>query len=449
MTVAIEQRPVGALIPYARNSRTHSDAQVAQIASSIREFGWTNPVLIDGDGGIIAGHGRLMAARQLGLAEVPCIVLDHLSETQKRALIIADNKLALNAGWDDAMLAMEIGELAEAGFDVGLMGFSDAELSALSADKTEGLTHPDEAPDVPDAPLSVMGDVWILGGHRLIVGDSTIQTDVDRAMGGVMADCLWTDPPYNVNYEGSAGKIKNDHMKDSAFREFLGEAFASAFTVLKPGAPAYIAHADTEGLNFRGAFSECGFKISGCLIWRKNSLVLGRSDYQWQHEPVLYGWKPGAAHRWYGGRKNTTLLELGGDLVTDNGDGTLTLRMGTESAVISGDALTLHRVEPTVFSVEKPKRSSAHPTMKPVELITRMLRNSTREGDVVLDLFGGSGSTLIACEMLGRFCRIVEFDPKFADVIVTRWQDFTGREAFHEDGRKFDNLADPQGLAAA
>jgi len=448
MTIQVEQRRVDDLIPYARNSRTHSDAQVAQIAASIQEFGWTNPVLIDGDGGLIAGHGRLLAARKLGLVEVPCIALGHLSETQKRALIIADNKLALNAGWDDAMLALEIGELAESGFDLGLMGFSDAEISALSADKTEGLTHPDEAPDLPDVPLSEMGDVWILGGHRLIVGDSTIHTDVEGAMGGVMADCLWTDPPYKVNYEGSAGKIKNDNMKDEAFREFLSQAFTSAFTVMKPGAPAYIAHADTEGLNFRGAFSDCGFKISGCLIWRKNSLVLGRSDYQWQHEPVLYGWKPGAAHRWYGGRKNTTLLEFGGDLVTDNGDGTLTLRMGSESAVISGEALTLHRVEPTVFSVEKPKRSSAHPTMKPVELITRMLRNSTREGDVVLDLFGGSGSTLIACEMLGRFCRIVEFDPKFADVIVRRWQDFTGREAVNERGHKFNDLGHPQMRAA-
>jgi len=448
MTIQVEQRRVDDLIPYARNSRTHSDAQVAQIAASIQEFGWTNPVLIDGDGGLIAGHGRLLAARKLGLVEVPCIALGHLSETQKRALIIADNKLALNAGWDDAMLALEIGELAESGFDLGLMGFSDAEISALSADKTEGLTHPDEAPDLPDVPLSEMGDVWILGGHRLIVGDSTIHTDVEGAMGGVMADCLWTDPPCNVNYEGSAGKIKNDNMKDEAFREFLSQAFTSAFTVMKPGAPAYIAHADTEGLNFRGAFSDCGFKISGCLIWRKNSLVLGRSDYQWQHEPVLYGWKPGAAHRWYGGRKNTTLLEFGGDLVTDNGDGTLTLRMGSESAVISGEALTLHRVEPTVFSVEKPKRSSAHPTMKPVELITRMLRNSTREGDVVLDLFGGSGSTLIACEMLGRFCRIVEFDPKFADVIVRRWQDFTGREAVNERGHKFNDLGHPQMRAA-
>lgn len=436
----LEQVAIEALIPYARNARKHSDEQVAQIAASIREFGFNAPVLVDAENGIIAGHGRVLAARKLGLTEVPCVRLSHLSDTQRMAYVLADNKLALNAGWDDAMLAIEIQELAVLGIDASLMGFSDVELAALLADKTEGITHPDDVPNVPDAPISVIGDVWILNNHRLIVGDSTIETHVERVMGGIKADCLWTEPPYNVNYEGSAGKIKNDHMKDSEFRQFLTDAFASAFAVLKEGAPAYVAHADTEGLNFRGAFSDCGFKISGCLIWRKNFLVLGRSDYQWQHEPILYGWKVGAAHRWYGGRKNTTLLELSGDLVTDNGDGTLTLRMGMESAVISGEALTLHRVEPTIFSVEKPKSSSAHPTMKPVELINRMLRNSTREGDVVLDLFGGSGSTLIACEMLGRFCRMVEFDPKFADVIVMRWQDFTGRLAIHESGKTFNQM---------
>lgn len=441
MPAKIEQRKVSDLIPYARNSRTHSDAQVAQIAASIREFGWTNPVLIDGKNGVIAGHGRLLAARQLGMETVPCIALDGLSEAQRRAYVIADNKLALNAGWDETMLALEINDLAASGFDIGLMGFSDAEMSYLNAEKHGGLTHPDAVPETPVIPLSVAGDVWILGGHRLTAGDSTVQTDVERVMGGVMADCLWTDPPYNVNYQGTAGKIKNDHMKDAAFRDFLRSAFGSAFTVMKPGAPAYIAHADTEGINFRGAFADTGFKISGCLIWRKNSLVLGRSDYQWQHEPILYGWKPGASHRWYGGRKNTTLLEIEGDLVTDNGDGTLTLQLGIQTAVISGEGLTLHRVEPSIFNIEKPKRSSEHPTMKPVELITKMLNNSTREGDVILDTFGGSGSTLIACEMLGRFCRMVEFDPKFVDVIVKRWQEFTGKQAIHaETGETFDAM---------
>jgi len=437
----IETKPTADLIPYARNSRTHSDAQVAQIAGSIREFGFTNPVLIDKDNGIIAGHGRVMAAGKLGMDKVPCIRLGHLTETQRKAYIIADNKLALNAGWDEEMLKLEIRELLELDCDIGLIGFSEDELATLLDDASVGETDPDDVPEAPETPLSVLGDIWLLGSHRLKCGDSTIVDDVSGAMGGVMADCLWTDPPYNVNYEGTAGKIKNDHMKDDAFRQFLRDAFGSAFQFMKPGAPAYIAHADTEGLNFRSAFTESGFKISGCLIWRKNSLVLGRSDYQWQHEPILYGWKTGASHRWYGGRKNTTLLELDGDLVTDNGDGTLTIRMGMESAVISGDSLKLHRVEPTVFNVEKPKVSTTHPTMKPTELITRMLRNSSREGDIVLDLFGGSGSTLIACELLGRFCRMVEFDPKFTDVIVTRWQDFTGKQAVHEvSGKTFDEL---------
>ena len=240
----LEQVAIEALIPYARNARKHSDEQVAQIAASIREFGFNAPVLVDAENGIIAGHGRVLAARKLGLTEVPCVRLSHLSDTQRMAYVLADNKLALNAGWDDAMLAIEIQELAVLGIDASLMGFSDVELAALLADKTEGITHPDDVPNVPDAPISVIGDVWILNNHRLIVGDSTIETHVERVMGGIKADCLWTEPPYNVNYEGSAGKIKNDHMKDSEFRQFLTDAFASAFAVLKEGAPAYVALAE-------------------------------------------------------------------------------------------------------------------------------------------------------------------------------------------------------------
>jgi DNA modification methylase len=425
----LQNWPIDKIIEYVRNPRKNDHA-VDRVAAAIHEFGFRVPLLAKSDGSLVDGHLRLKAAKKLGLSDVPVILCDDMSEAQIKAFRISVNKVADYAEWDDELLRLEFDELKEMGFDLDLTGFSLDEIGALQIEEIPpGLTHPDAVPETPPTPLSVAGDVWVLGPHRLIVGDSTIQSDVEVVMGGAMADCLWTDPPYNVNYEGSAGKIKNDHMKDGAFRKFLRDAFTSAFTVMKPGAPSYIAHADTEGLNFRAGFSESGFKISGCLIWRKNSLVLGRSDYQWQHEPILYGWKPGAAHRWYGGRKNTTLLELGGDLVTDNGDGTLTLRLGSESAVISGDGLSLHRVESTVFNVEKPKRSSEHPTMKPTELITRMLRNSTREGDVVLDLFGGSGSTLIACEMLGRFCRMVEFDPRFADVIIKRWQEFTGKQA--------------------
>ena len=437
----IHSRPVDGLIPYARNSRTHSDEQVAQIAASIREFGWTNPVLLDGANGIIAGHGRVLAARKLGMAEVPCIELAHLSEAQKKAYVIADNKLALNAGWDDAMLRAELDGLKDLGFDLQLTGFDEQEIAALLAmtDGSEGLTDPDDAPPAPETEVSRPGDLWVLGTHRVRCGDSTMLSDIEHLMGGLMADACWTDPPYNVNYESKlAGKIKNDSMDDGKFRAFLTDAFVSAFAVLKPGAAMYIAHADTEGLNFRAAFKEAGFKISGCLVWAKNALVLGRSDYQWQHEPILYGWKPGAAHRWYGGRKQTTLVDLGGSLFTPNSDGTFTASLGGESFVISGQNLKAEPVASTIIRAEKPKRSSEHPTMKPVELVSKMLRNSSREGDLVLDLFGGSGSTLIACETLGRQARLMELDPRFVDVIVKRWEAFTGKAAILDgDGRTF------------
>lgn len=436
-------RPTAELVPYARNSRTHSPEQVAQIAASIREFGFTNPVLIDEDSGVIAGHGRLLAADLEGLAQVPTITLAGLTEAQKRAYVIADNKLALNAGWDEDMLRLELEALSEFGFDVDVVGFSEDELEALFATpgEKEGLTDPDDVPDV-EAPVSQPGDLWILGPHRLLCGDSTNLEDVEQLMDGLMADACWTDPPYNVNYESKlAGKIKNDSMKDEAFRSFLYDAFLAAWTVMKPGAPLYVAHADTEGLNFRAAFKEAGFKISGCLVWAKNALVLGRSDYQWQHEPILYGWKPGAAHRWYGGRKQTTVLELGGSIFTQNEDGTITVRVGSESIILSGENLKAAPATSTVIRCEKPKRSSEHPTMKPTELIARMLRNSTREGDLVLDLFGGSGSTLICCEMLGRQARLMELDGRFVDVIVRRWQEFTGQSAvLAGDGLSFSEV---------
>jgi len=448
----IVSRKVDDLIPYARNSRTHSDAQVAQIAASVREFGWTNPVLVDGENGIIAGHGRVLAARKLGMEEVPCIELAGLSDTQRRAYIIADNKLALNAGWDEEMLRLEMSELGDLGFDLALTGFSDEDMDALFAkdEVQEGLTDPDDVPDLSE-PISKQGDVWVLGAHKVMCGDSTVLADVESLMGGLMSDACWTDPPYNVNYESKlAGKIKNDSMGDGKFREFLYDAFVCAHAVMKPGAPIYVAHADTEGLNFRGAFKDAEFKISGCLVWAKNSIVLGRSDYQWQHEPVLYGWKPGAAHRWYGGRKQTTLMQLGGSVFTQNEDGTVTARIGDQSIVISGDNLQATQVESTIIRCEKPKRSSEHPTMKPVELISKMLRNSTREGDIVLDLFGGSGSTLISCQMLGRQARLMELDAKFVDVIVRRWQEFTGKQATHAaTGATFAEVEADSTLAVA
>lgn len=443
MARRIELWPVDRLQPYARNARTHSDAQVAKIAASMTEYGFTNPVLVDSSDGIIAGHGRLMAAKQLGMTEVPVVVLDYLSDEQRRAYILADNRLALDAGWDEEMLAAELAQLQEDGFDLGLTGFDENEIDRLLdgfAEDGDDAGHDDDAvPDVPATPVSVQGDVWVLGQHRVICGDSTMLDDIDRLVAGELIECMWTDPPYNVAYESKlAGSIKNDSMGDGQFHQFLLDAFTTAFTVMKPGGAAYVAHADTEGLNFRSAFKLAGFKLSGCLIWRKNSLVLGRSDYQWQHEPILYGWKEGAALRWYGARNKTTMVEFEGSLFEQVQENVWQIRLGEQTLIIEGEGLTVRDAYPSVITEEKPKRSAEHPTMKPVPLIERFLLNSTTKGDTVLDLFGGSGSTLIACEKLGRKARLCELDEKFVDVIVRRWQEFTGRPAVLEStGERF------------
>lgn len=443
---ALEVWPVERLKPYERNARTHDAAQVEKIAASITEFGFTNPILVDSADGIIAGHGRLMAAKRLGLAEVPVIVLDHLSDAQRRAYILADNRLALDAGWDEGLLAAELADLQAEGFDLGLTGFNDDEISGLldqaGGEEDGPAGDEDDVPDVPPRPVSRRGDVWILGKHRLICGDSTNLSDIERLVADEPVECLWTDPPYNVAYEGTAGSIKNDDMEDGAFRQFLLDAFVCAFTVMKAGGAAYVAHADTEGYNFRGAFRDAGFKLSGCLIWRKNSLVLGRSDYQWQHEPILYGWKEGAAHRWYGARNKTTMVEFEGGLFEQIGDRQYQITIGEQTLIVEGDNLTVREARPSVITEEKPKRNAEHPTMKPVPLIERFLLNSTKTGDTVLDLFGGSGSTLIACEKLGRRARLCELDEKFVDVIVRRWQEYTGKAGRLEStGQKFDDLA--------
>ena len=438
----IKMLAVDKIIPYVKNSRTHSDEQVAQVAASIKEFGFTNPILLDKENVIIAGHGRMLAAQRLGLSEVPCIRLDHLTEAQKKAYIIADNKLALNAGWDNELLGLELGELLENGFDLGITGFAPDELDlllALNNVDEEGLTEDDAAPALQTDHTSRSGDLWILGDHRVMCGDSTSIDNVETLCAGVPVDCCWTDPPYNVNYEGTAGKIANDNMKDGEFRQFLLDAFVSAFAVMREGAPMYIAHADTEGYNFRGAFIEAGFKLSGCLIWVKPSLVLGRSDYQWRHEPILYGWKPGASHSWYGGRKNTTVFDAEDMPFRVMPDGSVQIEIGESTLRISGQDLHVEELLGSTIRAEKPKKSAEHPTMKPTDLVLGMLKNSSLRGDVVLDLFGGSGSTLIACQKSGRKARLMEFDPRFVDVIIKRWQDFTGKEAVHaETGETFN-----------
>ena len=404
MKQQIEYIATEKLIPYARNSRTHSDEQVAQICSSINEFGFTNPILIDADDVIIAGHGRTMAAHRLQMKELPCLRLSHLTEAQKQAYVIADNKLALNAGWNNEMLKIELQELKDADFDLSLTGFDDTELADLMAEAVEeGLVDEDQVPDEPEKPVSVIGDVWKLDQHRVMCGDSTSITAIDQLMEMQKADMWLTDPPYNVDYTGKtkdALKIKNDKMNDDTFRQFLTDAYTAADLSMKEGAVFYIWHADSEGYNFRGAAKDVGWEVRQCLIWSKNNMVMGRQDYHWQHEPCLYGWKSGAGHFWANDRKQTTILNF-----------------------------------------DRPSRSSEHPTMKPVNLMEYQIKNNTRGSDVVLDSFGGSGSTLIACEKTGRKARLMEFDPTYVDVIVKRWQDYTGRQAIHaETGKTFDEM---------
>jgi site-specific DNA-methyltransferase (adenine-specific) len=387
----IEEVAVNKLIPYAKNSRTHSDQQVAQIAASIKEFGFRNPILVD-KFTLIAGHGRLLAAQKLGLDKVPTIDCSDMTESQKKAYVIADNKLAMNAGWDTAMLTIEMQELQEEGFDLDLLGFDDKELNALLEPETkEGLTDEDAVPEIPKEATTKLGDVYILGKHRLMCGDSTSITDMEKLVDGQPVDMCLTDPPYNVAYEGGTKEkltIQNDSMEDGQFRQFLRDAFVAADTVMKAGAVFYIWHADSEGYNFRGACHDTGWKVRQCLIWKKSSLVMGRQDYHWIHEPCLYGWKDGASHLWSADRKQTTILEF-----------------------------------------NKPTRNGEHPTMKPVELFEYQMLNNTKGGDIVLDSFGGSGTTLIAAEKHGRYARIMELDPKYCDVIVKRWEDFTGEKA--------------------
>jgi len=389
----IEQVLVEKLIPYVNNSRTHSEEQVAQIAASIREFGFNNPVLIDKDDTIIAGHGRIQAARKLRLAEVPCVRLEHLTETQRKAYIIADNRLALNAGWNEELLTIELNDLLADGFALDILGFDSDELKRLldPITPTEGLTDEDAVPEVPEEPKTRLGDIYQLGRHRLMCGDSTSIDDLEKLCNGQQVDMWLTDPPYNVAYEGKtkdALTIKNDSMDNDQFRQFLRDSYTAADMVMKPGAVFYIWHADSEGYNFRGAAKDAGWTVRQCLIWKKSTMVMGRQDYHWKHEPCLYGWKDGAGHLWAADRKQTTILEF-----------------------------------------DKPSRNGEHPTMKPVGLFEYQMLNNTKGGDIVLDSFGGSGTTIIAAEKNGRVGYLMELDPKYCDVIVKRWEDFTGKKA--------------------
>ncbi|MGA2721550.1 MAG: site-specific DNA-methyltransferase [Bryobacteraceae bacterium] len=401
--------PVERLIPYARNARTHSDEQVAQVAASIAEFGFVNPILVGPDGVIIAGHARLLAARKLRMTEVPVLVLGHLTETQRRALVLADNRLALDAGWDEEMLKVELESLREDGFDLDIVGFTDEEIEDLLRDPeqvVEGGTDEDAVPETPETAVTVPGDVWVLGEHRLLCGDSTQIEAVEKVLARGLADMVFTDPPYNVNYgatmkdklRGKKRKIANDNL-GAGFDQFLRDACANMLAMTK-GA-IYICMSSSELHTLHRAFTEAGGHWSTFVIWAKNTFTMGRSDYQRQYEPVLYGWKEGTDHFWCGAR--------------DQGD---------------------------VWFIKKPVANDLHPTMKPVELVDRALRNSTKSRDTVLDPFGGSGTTLIACERAGRQARLIEMEPRYCDVIIRRWQEYSGKQAVLEsDGRPFKDLA--------
>lgn len=422
-----EMRPVGGLTADPRNARRHSPEQLRQLTLAVREFGWTVPVLVDEAGQVIAGHARVQVATALGLSEVPVIVVDGLTETQRRALAIADNQLALGATWDTGLLVETLEELQEAGVDLtGALGFSWEELDALMGGDEEE-RDPDEVPDVPEAASCGPGTVWQMGAHRLVCGDAARRETYAALLGEDPVHAVWTDPPYNVAYEGKAGSIANDDLPGDRYRALLDAAFGACHAVMAGGAPIYVAHADTEGLTVRTAFAVAGFKLSGCLIWRKDRLVLGRSDYHWAHEPVLYGWKPGGRHPWWGGRRQTTVAEYGAPFER-RADGSWVLMAGDRVLVVSGEA-QVEASDGTVLEVARPRRAEEHPTMKPVALIERMLRNSCRPGQRVLDPFGGSGSTLMACERLGLQARLIELEPRFCEVIVARWEQYTGARA--------------------
>lgn len=393
----VETIDIEILIPYARNSRTHSDSQVAQIAASIKEFGFTNPVLIDGDGGIIAGHGRVMAARKLKLTEVPCIRLAHLTETQKRAYVIADNKLAMNSGWDNEMLKLEFAELTDEGFDLDLIGFSEEELAEILQDPeqlTEGLTDEDATPDLPEEPTTKVGDIYILGNHRLMCGDSTSIDAVDKLMDGQKADMVFTDPPYGVDYDGGhATEKRRTKLENDDKTLMYAGALPIAYMASKDGAALYLWFADRFAKDVLTALDECNFQVRTWIIWNKNLAQFGAigAQYKPKHEPCIYAFKKGKAPFWNGPNN-----------------------------------------EVTVWDVKRHSKNEFHPTQKPVELPVRALENSSKGGDIILDLFGGSGSTMIACEKIGRHARVMELDPKYCDVIVKRWEDFTGKKAVLE-----------------
>lgn len=382
-TTEMQLVPLSKLVPYVNNARTHSPEQLTKLRSSLREFGFINPVIIDREFNVIAGHGRIAAAKEEGITEVPCVFVDYLTEAQKKAYILADNRMALDAGWDEELLRIEIESLQGADFDVSLTGFGEDEIADLFAGDGEKDVKDDDfdlSAALEKAAFVERGDIWTVGRHRLMCGDATSAEDVAALMDGKKANLIVTDPPYGVSFKSSGGlTIQNDSMKGDEFYTFLYNSFVCMVEHLESGGAAYVFHADTEGLNFRKAFVDAGFHLAGVCIWVKNSLVLGRSDYQWQHEPVLYGFLKNGKHPWYSDRKQTT-----------------------------------------IWNYDKPKRNKNHPTSKPLDLLGYPISNSSQENAIVIDTFGGSGSTMMACEQMNRICHMMELDEKYASVILRR-----------------------------
>ena len=381
-TTKMELVDIDKLIPYVNNARTHSPEQINKLRASLREFGFINPVIVDDKFNIVAGHGRVMAAQAEGIKEVPCVYVDYLTEAQKKAYILADTRMAMDAGWDEEMLRVELEALQDMAFDLSMTGFDDKELADLF--KTEEEVEDDDFDldaALEKAAFVKKGDIWTVGRHRLMCGDATSAEDVTKLMDGKKANIIVTDPPYGVSFQSSDGlSIQNDSLKGEEFYQFLLQAFKNMADNLTKGGAAYVFHADTEGLNFRKAFIDAGFHLAGCCIWVKNSLVLGRSDYQWQHEPVLYGFLQNGNHPWYSDRKQTT-----------------------------------------IWNFDKPKRNKNHPTSKPLDLLGYPIQNSSQANGIVIDTFGGSGSTMMACEQTNRICYMMELDEKYASVILRRY----------------------------
>lgn len=397
ITLQIEYLNVDDLVPYERNAREHHDEDVDMIVNSIKEFGFNDALGIWKDNVVVEGHGRLLAAKKLKMKAVPCVRLDHLTDEERRAYALAHNKTAENSIWNMDFLELELDDITDIDMtNFGFVSFDD--------DDEEDAVDDDYEVELPEEPKSKRGEIYALGSHRLMCGDATSPDDIQKLLDGEKADLFLTDPPYNVDYEGctkDALKIMNDNMEDGAFRKFLDDSFSVANENMRPGAVFYIWHADSEGYNFRGACRDTGWKVRQCLIWEKNCLVPGRQDYQWMHEPCLYGWSEGA-HSWYSDRKQTTILHF-----------------------------------------DKPQRNDKHPTMKPIPLFDYLMKNSSKKGDIVLDTFAGSGTTIMACEQNGRKGYCMDLDPRYVDVIIDRWEEFTGKKAvLIMEGDKDDQHAD-------